>query len=143
MVLYAKDIVEKDYISLPQETTALEAAKMMARQGHGFVIVTSHTNTPIGIVTEWDYIEKIDSQGRNPGQVRLQDIMTRELVSIEGKRGLEEVAQVMASKGIRRLLVVEDGKIIGVVTARMMIAKLNEYVTRVSAQIARLQAPPF
>src|SRR2546426_5326987 len=39
MVLYAKDIVEKDFISLSPETSALEAAKRMAREGHGFVIV--------------------------------------------------------------------------------------------------------
>ena len=55
----------------------------------------------------------------------------------------DEVAGLMASKGIRRLLVMENRRLIGVVTARKVIEKLNEYVTKISAQIARLQSLPF
>ena len=54
MVLYARDIVEKDFISLSPETSALEAAKRMAREGHGYVIVANPGGDAIGIVTEWD-----------------------------------------------------------------------------------------
>jgi len=49
----------------------------------------------------------------------------------------------MASKGIRRLLVMDKGRLVGVVTARRVIEKLNEYVTKISTQIARLQSLPF
>jgi CBS domain-containing protein len=139
----ARDIVEKDFISLTPETTALEAAKRMAREGHGFVIVSDLAGDAIGIVTEWDFIAKINGQGRDPAKVRLQEIMSRELVSIDAKAGFDEVAQLMASKGIRRLLVMDNGRLIGVVTARRVIEKLNEYVTKISAQIARLQSLPF
>ena len=143
MVLHAKDIVEKAFITLSPETSALEAAKSMAREGHGYVIVTNPKGNAIGIVTEWDYIAKINALARDPGMVHLQEIMSRDLVSIDAGAGFEEVAQLMASKGIRRLLVMDKGRLIGVVTARMVIEKLNEYVTKISAQIARLQSLPF
>ncbi|MFI5421240.1 MAG: CBS domain-containing protein, partial [Nitrososphaerales archaeon] len=55
MVLYAKDIVEADFVLLPDETNALDAARIMKQKKHGFVIVTSD-GRPIGMVTEWDYL---------------------------------------------------------------------------------------
>ncbi|HZD13475.1 MAG TPA: CBS domain-containing protein [Candidatus Binatus sp.] len=143
MVLYARDIVEKEFISLPPETSALDAARRMSRDGHGYVIVVSPANEPIGIVTEWDYISKVDAAGRDPAKTRLEEIMTRDLVSIDGRKGFEEVAQLMATRGIRRLLVIENGRLVGVVTARKVIERLNEYVTKIATQIARLQALPF
>src|SRR2546422_2588424 len=143
MVLYARDIVEKDYISLSPETSALEAAKRMARECHGFVIVADSRGGAIGIVTEWDFIAKINSLARDAGMVHLQEIMSRELVSIDAGAGFDEVAQLMASKGIRRLLVMDKGRLVGVVTARGGVGKVEEDGLKISAQIARLQAVAF
>jgi CBS domain-containing protein len=143
VVLNARDIVEKDFISLTPETSALDAAKRMAHEGHGFVIVSDLAGDAIGIVTEWDFIAKIDGQDKDPGNVRLRDIMSSQLVSIDAGAGFDEVARLMASKGIRRLLVMDHGHLVGVVTARRVIEKLNEYVTKISVQIARLQSLPF
>ena len=52
MVLVAKDIVEKDFLSLSRNTSALEAARHMKAKGHGFVIIASSGGVPEGIVTE-------------------------------------------------------------------------------------------
>ncbi len=54
MVLYAKEIVEKDFISLGGDTNAFESAKLMKDRKHGFVIIVTGDGKPIGIVTEWD-----------------------------------------------------------------------------------------
>src|SRR3989449_11773988 len=96
MGLYARDIVEKDFIRLSPETSALEAAKRMAREGHGYVIVANSGGDAIGIVTEWDFIAKINSLARDAGMVHLQEIMSRELVSIDVGVGFDEGAQLMA-----------------------------------------------
>src|SRR2546428_13515846 len=125
MVLYARDIVEKDFISLSPETSALEAAKRMAREGHGYVIVANPGGDAIGIVTEWDFIAKINSLARDAGMVHLQEIMSRELVSIDAGAGFDEVAQVMGSKGIRRLLGMDKGGLVGGGMARGGVLKLR------------------
>src|SRR3989442_5805915 len=143
MVLYARDIVEKDFISLSPETSALEAAKRMAREGHGFVIVANPRGEAIGIVTEWDFIAKINSLARDAGMVHLQEIMSRELVSIDVGAGFDEVAQLMASKGIRRLLVMDHGRLVGVVTARGGDGEVEEDVSEKSTQNARVKSFPF
>lgn len=141
MVLYAKDLAESTFLSLPPDTNALEAAKTMKEKRQGYVIV-SVDNKPEGIVTEWDYLSKIVADGRDPSKVTLRDLMTEELISIPASDGLESVARTMTEKGVRRVLVLQDDRVIGVITSRTILARLEEYVDKVSVTIARLQAPP-
>ena len=141
MVLVAKDIVEKEFLSLSKETTSLEAARQMKAKKHGYVIIASHTGSPEGIVTEWDYLSKVVAEDKDPSSVRLEDLMTHDLVSVEANVGLDQVAQLMTQKGIRRVLVMKDGKVMGIITAAVMLSRLKEYVDKVSSTIARLQSP--
>ena len=141
MVLVAKDVVEKDFLSLPRDATALEAARQMKAKRHGFAIIASSTGSPEGIVTEWDYLSKIVAEGKDPSHVKLGDIMTSDLVSVDANRGLDQVAELMARKGIRRVLVLKDNRVMGVITASSMLSRLKEYVDQVSSTIARLQSP--
>jgi signal-transduction protein with cAMP-binding, CBS, and nucleotidyltransferase domain len=141
MVLVAKDIVEKDFLSLARNTTALDAARQMKSKRQGFAIIASPTGSPEGIVTEWDYLSNIVAEGKDPSHVKLGDIMTSELVSVDASVGLDQVAELMARKGIRRVLVLKDRKVIGVITAGSMLSRLKEYVDQVSSTIARLQSP--
>src|SRR2546426_6312683 len=102
MVLVAKDIVEKDFLSLSRSTSAFEAARQMKAKGHGFVIIASGGGAPEGIVTEWDFLAKIMAEGIDSAGVMLGDIMTSKLDSVDGNEGIDQVAQIMTQKGIRR-----------------------------------------
>jgi malate dehydrogenase (oxaloacetate-decarboxylating) len=143
MVLVAKDIVEKDFLSLPRSMSALEAAHQMKAHSHGFVIIASGGGDPEGIVTEWDFLAKIVAESKDPARVTLGDIMTDNLVSVDANEGLDQVAQIMTQKGIRRVLVIKDHRVLGVITAKTMLSRLKEYIDRVSSQIARLQSPMY
>jgi CBS domain-containing protein len=142
LVLFAKDVAEKVFLSLPRQTNALEAARMMKENHQGFAIISDGA-TPEGIVTEWDYLSKIIAEGKDPATVRLVDIMTPGLITVKGGDGLESVAKTMTERGVRRVLVMQDDKILGVITSRTILARLEEYVNRISTTIARLQAPPY
>jgi CBS domain-containing protein len=141
LVLFAKDVAEAAFLSLPRTTNALDAAKIMKEKHQGFVIVSDGV-VPEGIVTEWDYLSKIIAEGRDPSQVRIGEIMTAGLITVKGNDGLETVARIMTERGVRRVLVLHDDKILGVITSRTILANLGEYVDQISTTIARLQAPP-
>jgi len=143
MVLYAKDILEPEFISMRPQTSLLEAAKLMADRHHGFVIVTSPEGRPIGIVTEWDILAKVVAVARNPAQVTLEELMTRSLVYVDANEGIDRVAEIMADKGVRRVLVEKDGKVLGVIRAQTIVRRMRDYIDSVSAQIARAQLPLF
>src|SRR5207244_5338403 len=98
----------------------------MADRHQGFVLVTSAEGRPIGIVTEWDILAKVVAEGREPAQVRLEELMTRSLVFVEANEGIDRVAQIMADKGIRRVLVQRDGKVIGVIRAQTIARRMRE-----------------
>jgi len=141
MVLTAKDILEKSFLSLRAETSAFEAAQLMKTSHHGFVVIVDEKDKPIGIVTEWDYLSKVVAEGKDASRLKLADLMSTDLVSVRPEEGLDSVAHIMSEKGVRRLLVIQNGEVIGVVTARTLLSRLREHVDRVSSQIARLQAP--
>jgi IMP dehydrogenase len=141
MVLLAKDIVEKDFLSLPRGTTVLEAAKQMKSSRHGFTVIVGSDGRPEGIVTEWDYVSKLVAEEKDPSATKLEDIMSVDLVTVKADDGIDFVSQIMSKRGIRRVLVIEGGKVLGVITARTVLTRLKEYVDRVSSQIARLQTP--
>jgi signal-transduction protein with cAMP-binding, CBS, and nucleotidyltransferase domain len=141
MVLLAKDIVEKDYLKLSKETSALDAAKQMMSSRHGCVIIVGADGRPEGIVTEWDYLSKLIAEGKSPSTTKLAEIMSTNLVSVKADDGIDFVSQMMAERGIRRVLVVEQGKVLGMITSKTVLKRLKDYVDRVSSQIARLQTP--
>jgi CBS domain-containing protein len=143
MVLLAKDIVEKDYVTLSRTTTALDAAKQMVSSRHGCVIVVGADGRPEGIATEWDYLSKLIVEGRSPSTTRVEEIMSTNLVSVKADDGIDFVSQMMSERGIRRVLVVQEGKVLGMITSRTVLKRLKDYVDRVSSQIARLQTPRF
>lgn len=138
MVLVAKDILEKDFLSMTGDTTLFQAAQQMKTSRHGFVIVADDKGKPVGIVTEWDIVSKVVAEGRDPRNVRLEELMTRDLITVDPEVGIDKLSLFMATKGIRRVLVVEEGNVLGIITSRTVLARLKDYVDRVSTQIARL-----
>lgn len=142
MVLYARDIVEKDFLSLSASTTILEGAKAMRNSKHGFAIIGTPEH-PEGIVTEWDVVAKVVAEGRDPAKLTLGEIMSSDLLSVDASSGLSSVSQIMTERGVRRLLVKDGNHVIGFVTSKTMLAHMNEYVDKVSSQISRLQTPWF
>ena len=140
MVLYARDIAEEDFITLASETTAFDAAKLMTQKKHGFALVAIN-GKPTGIVTEWDYLSKLVAQDKNARIVTLREMMSESLVTVQATEGIDSVSKLMAEKGVRRVVVLDKDKIIGVITSKTILRRLDDYVNRVSSQIARLQSP--
>ncbi len=141
MVLFARDVAEPVFLSLPPEVNALEAARQMKQKHQGYVIIIDKER-PVGIVTEWDYLAKVVAEGKDPSSMSLKDLMTEGLISVPDTEGLEGVARIMTERGVRRVLVIQKDKVIGVITSRTILARLDEYIDKVSVTIARLQSPP-
>ncbi|MHB1868772.1 MAG: CBS domain-containing protein [Nitrososphaerales archaeon] len=140
MVLYARDIVESDFISLPGDTNALDAAKIMKEKRHGFAIIIAE-GKPVGIVTEWDYLSRIVAAEKSPASIMIKEIMSENVVSVKASDGIDYVSKLMADRGIRRVLVVDKGKIVGVITSKTVLSRLEDYINSISSQIARLNSP--
>jgi CBS domain-containing protein len=140
MVLYARDIVEKDLLTISAGSSVLEGARAMKTSKHGFAIVGTPAQ-PQGLVTEWDIVSKIVAEGRDPQKTTMGEIMTTELLTIDAGAGISVVSQIMTEHGVRRLLVKDGQQVIGFITSKTMLSRMNDYVDKVSSQISRLQTP--
>lgn len=139
MVLTVKEVMDPRFPAATPTMTCLEGAKRMVRDRLGFLLLVDE-GRPNGIVTEWDYIEKIVAAGQDPQVVPLGSIASRPVVSCEQETPTQEVVDRMVEKGIRRMVVTDHGRIVGVVGSKDIQRIFRAYVDRISADIARLQS---
>lgn len=118
-----KDIMSRKIICLDKKCTITDVAKLMDENGIGSVLVTENGKAA-GIITERDVITKCVAKGRDPSKTSLEVIMTTPLVSIDQDCMLDDAARLMVSKMIRRLPIIENGNIVGMVTASDLIRNI-------------------
>ena len=92
--------------------TVFEAAQLMSRKGVGDLIVVDN-EMPVGIVTERDFVRRIVAKGL-PYDTKISDVMTKPLITISPDASIKEAARKMVKSGIRRLPVLEDHKLVGI-----------------------------
>ncbi len=112
-----KELANGDIISLDKEKSVWDVVQLMSERNIGAVVITD-SGTPTGIVTERDVLKKIVLKGMDSRSVKSGEIMSAPLITIQSGASLGEATQLMIDKRIRRLLVVDGGKIIGIFTER-------------------------
>ena len=97
----------------PEETIA-QAAEIMKKNRIGCLVVVKK-DEPIGIITERDITYKLVAEGKS-GETRVSKVMTKDLKTVTEDKSLADAAKLMAAHVIRRLPVVQKGKLVGIVT---------------------------
>jgi CBS domain-containing protein len=115
--LPAGKIARRQLVDVDENSTVIEAAGLMVNASRGSVVVTRRGER-VGILTERDLLRKVVAQGLDPRSTRVKEVMTSPPVSIDQSRPLREAIDLMNRKGVRRMLVTENGKIIGIFTLR-------------------------
>ncbi len=119
MVVYAKDFMTKEVVKIDATKSALDAAKLMAEREVGSLVVMEG-NKPIGIVTDRDVMVQVVARGLEPGRVKVNEFMSKPLVTVGPDTPMIEIAKLMEEHGIRRVPVVERGEVVGIVTSTDM-----------------------
>jgi len=105
-------------LSLLSTATALEAARAMTTNRVGCVMIADRENRPQGIFTERDLMTRVVVLGKDPNRVRLEDVMSKEVFVVSPDYSLNEARLEMRKRHIRHLPIVEDGKVICVLSLR-------------------------
>lgn len=130
-IVSVRDAMARKVLTATPNTTVAKAAKMMAERGVGSIIIVK-SKKPVGILTERDLLMKVVSTDLRPSKVRVGKIMSAPVLSIGPDADVTEVARRMARSKIRRLPVVERGKLVGIVTASDITAISPELIEVVS-----------
>ncbi|MGI0048021.1 MAG: CBS domain-containing protein [Nitrososphaera sp.] len=110
-----RDIMTKQIVMIDHDKSALEAAKIMAEKGISSVFVV-RDGQPVGIVSERDFIKKICAKELPIAEVKIGDIMSKIQTTAEPETPIEVAVQRMVNHKIRRLPIMEGGKLVGIIT---------------------------
>jgi CBS domain-containing protein len=101
-------------------THVLDVAKIMVEQNVGSVVVVRDCE-PLGIITERDILERVVLANKNANEVVAQEIMTAPLLTIDSNRNIDEALAIMRKNHLRRLVVVNGDRLVGIVTERRLL----------------------
>ena len=122
-----KDIMTKDVVTVESNKTVFEAAELMSTKELGCLIVVIKA-FPVGIITERDIVRRIVAK-RSSLDVKVTEVMTRTLITVEPDTSLREAARVMSTNKIRRLPVLKDNKLVGIVVASDFVRNVGKKTT--------------
>ncbi len=110
-----RDIMEKNVITIEHDKSSLDAARLINEKDISFLVVVKDGN-PIGVVSERDFVRKIVAKDKNASKIPLSEIMSFKYRWVEPTTKIEDAVQKMLNHNIRRLLVIDNEKLAGVIT---------------------------
>ncbi len=139
-MIYVKDVMTRNVKTVDYRSTITEAAKAMSKWKIGAVVLTDG-HTPVGIVTEGDIsrwvAKSVDLNARVtwPG---------KKLITVAPGERLEVAAKIMADAGVKKLPVMEDGELVGIITQTDIVNSSFALVTSLKEMVqARYRPPDF
>ena len=113
--LRVSDVMVKEVVTIDEEASVKEAAEIMNKLEISSVIATRDGKS-IGIITERDLLKRIVAEGKNAKKTRVRDIMSSPLTVIKSDVQLDEAARLMFAKKIKKLPIIDQDKIIGLLS---------------------------
>lgn len=122
--------------------SVLDGLRLMAEKGTGSLLVVEGERVA-GIFTERDYARKVGFDGRRPDEVKIEEVMTPNLIIIHPDQTVKDCMQIMTDSKIRHLPVMDQGKLVGIISigdvVKDMIGELEFHVEQLSKYIAGLR----
>jgi len=120
-----KELMTKDVVTINKEKTIVEAAQVIGDKGVGSLVITDNGNI-VGVLTERDIITKCVAKGCEPSKTKVSEIMSSPVVAIDPEADIIDAAKLMVSKMIRRLPVLEGGKLVGIITTYDLVKNVSK-----------------
>ncbi len=121
---WVKQIMNNSIVSVDSSITATDAAKMMEDTGARSVIVLEN-GVPIGIVTDRDFAIKITAHSY-PLDTPVRRIMSSPLISIDPNSDLWAASDLMSTRNVRQLPVIDDDKVVGIITSSDLVQHIAD-----------------
>lgn len=120
-------LTDRKVIFVPPETTARQAAQRMAEQHVGSILIADPDGRMLGIFTERDLMVRVVAAGADASEVRVGDVMTRDVYTTDAERAVLDVRADMRARHIRHVPVVDGDHVLAVLSMRDLIrADLRE-----------------
>ena len=122
-----RDIMEKDVITIENDKTAQEAAKIIAEKDISFLVVIND-GIPQGVLSESDFVRKVAAEDKKASEIKISEIMSYKFRSVGPTTTIEDAIQKMLNNNIRRLLILDNDKLVGVITQTDLASYLRDQI---------------
>jgi CBS domain-containing protein len=137
MAKSVRDAMTEDPRSIGASASVVEAARLM-REGHIGSLPVTEDERLVGMITDRDITTRVVAESAAPETTSVGEVYSRDLISVEPDHDLEEALELMARHQVRRLPVVENGRLVGVVAQADIALKDNE---RTGELVGAISAP--
>ena len=110
-----RDIMEKNVITIEHDKTALDAARLISEKDVSFLVILNG-DTPVGVLSESDFVKRLAADDKKASDVIVSEIMSSNFRWVEPETELEDAIQKMLNNNIRRLVILDNNKLSGVIT---------------------------
>ena len=124
-----KEIMSFPAITENEDSSVAVILKHMELSRIGGVVITKE-GKPVGITVDYDIAAKVILKDRSPDEVKAKEIMSSPLITVGSDASVEEACGLMAGKGIRRLPVIEDGELVGIISIRNILTGESVHVRK-------------
>lgn len=112
---HVRDIMNKHVVTIEQDSSVLDAARLLKEKDVSFLVIVKDGN-PVGVLSERDIVRRLAAEDKQASKVRVYEIMSPKFRWVEPTTEIEDAVQKMLNNNIRRLIVLENGKLVGVIT---------------------------
>src|SRR5436190_19666321 len=123
-----RDAMTENPSSIGASASVVEAARLMREQHIGSLPITDNEQL-VGMITDRDIATRVVAESADPKVTSVGDVYSRDLISVEPDKELDEALQLMARHQVRRLPVVEKGRLVGIVAQADIALGANEKKT--------------
>jgi CBS domain-containing protein len=120
-----RDAMTENPRSISASASVVDAARLMREQDIGSLPITDDEKL-VGIITDRDITTRVVAEAADPKMTPVGDVYSRDLISVEPGNDLEEALKLMARHQVRRLPVVENGRLVGIVAQADIALRENE-----------------
>lgn len=110
-----RDIMQKNVITIEHDKTAHDAACLISEKDISFLVIMKD-DVPIGVLTESDFVKRLCASDKKASEVIISEIMSNKFRWVNPETEIEDAIQKMLNNNIRRLLILDDDKLVGVLT---------------------------
>ena len=110
-----RDIMEKNVVTIEDDKTALDAAQLISEKDVSFLVIMKN-NIPIGVLSESDFVKRLAADDKKASEVIVSEIMSSNFRWVEPETEIEDAIQKMLNNNVRRLVILDNSKLVGVIT---------------------------
>jgi len=140
MAKSVRDAMTENPRSIGASASVVEAARLMRDEHIGSLPITNDEEL-VGMITDRDITTRVVAEAADPKMTSVGDVVSRDLISVEPDEDLEEAVQLMASHQVRRLPVVENGRLVGIVAQADVALNLRENEQRTGELVEAISEP--